>query len=181
MRVIAGSARGIVLAAPRNRATRPITDRVKETVFGILGDRVPLARVLDLYAGSGAIGIEALSRGAEHCCFVEHGREALAILRQNLERARLDDRAEVRAGEVLRFLAAFGGDRFDLAFLDPPFSERAILAPLERLVPHLSPRATVIVRRFWRTELPSVAGLIPWRERRLGETVVAFLEREEEQ
>ncbi len=73
MRVIAGTARGMPLTAPRDRATRPITDRVKETLFGILGDRVPGARVLDLYAGSGSVGIEALSRGAASVDFVERG------------------------------------------------------------------------------------------------------------
>ncbi|HEX2884297.1 MAG TPA: RsmD family RNA methyltransferase, partial [Candidatus Limnocylindria bacterium] len=77
MRVIAGSARGVPLAAPKDRSTRPITDRVKETLFAILGDRVPDARVIDLYAGSGAIGIEALSRGAAEAGFVERGREAV--------------------------------------------------------------------------------------------------------
>ena len=82
MRVIAGAARGIVLVAPRDRATRPIADRVKETLFAILGDRVPEARVLDLYAGSGAIGIEALSRGAAHATFVELARHALDVLRE---------------------------------------------------------------------------------------------------
>ena len=80
MRVIAGTARGIQLTAPRDRATRPITDRVKETLFGILGERVLDARVLDLYAGSGAVGIEALSRGAAQATFVEQGRAALAAI-----------------------------------------------------------------------------------------------------
>jgi 16S rRNA (guanine966-N2)-methyltransferase len=178
MRVIAGSARGIVLAAPRSRGTRPITDRLKETVFGILADRVIAARVLDLYAGSGAIGIEALSRGAASCCFVEHGREALLTLRRNVERARLEAGAEVIGGEVSSFLSSFSGEPFDLVFVDPPFAEPAILGPLERLVPHLAPSAIVVVRRFWRSGLPRVAGLVPRRERRLGETVVTFLEAE---
>src|SRR3990170_6777124 len=98
MRVIAGVARGQPLIAPRDRDTRPITDRVKETLFAILGDRVPDARVLDLYAGSGAIGIEALSRGALHATFVERGRDALAALGANLARTGLDASARVAAG-----------------------------------------------------------------------------------
>ena len=81
MRVIAGSARSISLVAPRDRATRPITDRVKETLFGILGARVLDARVLDLFAGSGAIGIEALSRGAAQATFVERSREGIGAIR----------------------------------------------------------------------------------------------------
>ena len=177
MRVIAGTARGMPLTAPRGKGTRPITDRVKETLFGILGERVLDARVLDLYAGSGSIGIEALSRGARSATFVERGRDALASLRDNLARTRLAEGAEVHAGDVERWLAsAPEGLAYDLAFLDPPYEERAILAPLERLAPLLAPGATVVVKRFWRTDVPPVEGLRPWRERRFGETALTFLE-----
>jgi 16S rRNA (guanine966-N2)-methyltransferase len=177
MRVIAGSARGVPLSAPRDRTTRPITDRVKETLFGILGDRVIDARVLDLYAGTGAIGIEALSRGAAHATFVEHGRQAVAMIRDNLERTHLAEAAEVRNSQVQRFLAGTdAGGSYDLAVLDPPYEERAILAPLERLVPLLAPGATVVVKHFWRTPIPTPEGLRPWRERRFGETALTFLE-----
>jgi 16S rRNA (guanine966-N2)-methyltransferase len=177
MRVIAGTARGVTLAAPRDRATRPITDRVKETLFGILGDRVVDAAVLDLYAGSGAIGIEALSRGAAHCTFVERSRQAVLILNANLARAGVADRGQVVTADVERFLDAGPERRYDLAVLDPPYEARAILAPLERLVPHLAPGGTVVVKRFWRTEVPAVAGLDARRERRFGETALTFLER----
>jgi 16S rRNA (guanine966-N2)-methyltransferase len=177
MRVIAGTARGVPLSAPRDRGTRPITDRVKETLFGILGERVLDARVLDLYAGSGAIGIEALSRGAAHVVFVERGREALRLIGSNLERTRLGAQAEVLGVTVERFLASAAASvRFDLAILDPPYEERDILAPLERLVPLLAPGAAVVVKHFWRTEMPSLEGLHPWRERRFGETALTFLE-----
>jgi 16S rRNA (guanine(966)-N(2))-methyltransferase RsmD len=179
VRVIAGTARGIRLAAPRDRATRPISDRVKETLFGILGERVPGARVLDLYAGSGAIGIEALSRGAAHCTFVERGREALAVLRENLDRVRLADLAMVRADDVERFLASGGAAGMDLVILDPPYAERAILPPLQRLAEDVPTPATVVVKTFWRTEIPPVAGLAVRRQRRFGETSLTFLERVE--
>jgi 16S rRNA (guanine(966)-N(2))-methyltransferase RsmD len=177
MRVIAGTARGIPLRAPRDAGTRPVTDRVKETLFGILGERVPGARVLDLYAGSGALGIEALSRGAEHATLVERGREALAAIRHNLARTGLEAGASVQGGDVMRFLAAPGEARFDLVFLDPPYAERAILAPLERVVPLLAPGGSVVVKHFWRTEVPVAAGLSVWRERRFGETALTFLGR----
>jgi 16S rRNA (guanine966-N2)-methyltransferase len=177
MRVIAGSAGGIRLDVPRDRATRPVTDRVKETLFAILGNRVLDARVLDLYAGSGAIGIEALSRGAVHATFVERGRDAVEVIRTNLQRTRLADAADVRATSVDRFLSgADYGDSYDLAFLDPPYEERDILAPLERLVPILAPAATVVVKAFWRTPIPALGGLRTWRERRFGETTLTFLE-----
>ncbi len=175
MRVIAGTARGVPLVAPRDRATRPITDRVKETLFAILGDRVLEAGVLDLYAGSGAIGIEALSRGAKSVTFVERGREALVALRTNLDRTRLGAGATVVAGEVLRVLEGQEPHRYQLAVLDPPYAEHAILAPLERLLPLLSADATVVVKHFWRTEVPVPDGLRTWRERRFGETSLTFL------
>lgn len=177
MRVIAGTARGVPLAAPRDRGTRPITDRVKETLFGILGARVLDARVLDLYAGSGAIGIEALSRGAAHATFVERQRGAVAVIRANLEKTRLAGEASVRAQEVGRFLDEPEGDPYDLVALDPPYAERAILAPLSGLAPWLAPGATVVVKHFWRTEVPPTPHLVVTRERRFGETMLTFLER----
>ncbi len=181
MRVIAGTAGGRTLQAPRSRATRPITDRVKESLFGILGERVPDARVLDLYAGSGAIGIEALSRGAARCTFVERGREALAVLRGNLTHTGLADLAVVVAGPVERFLDAKVTDRFELVMLDPPFAEHAILAPLRAVAPLLAPGATVVVRTFWRTEVPAPDELTVVRQRRFGETMLTFLERVDRQ
>ena len=178
MRVIAGSARGIVLTAPRDRGTRPITDRVKETLFGILGDRVLDARVLDLYAGSGAIGIEALSRGAHSATFVERQRNAVAAIRENLRRAHLEAGVQVHARAVEAFLRDPSGGPWDIAVLDPPYTERAILAPLESLLPSLAPGATVVVKHFWRTELGLPHGLVERRTRRFGETALTFLERE---
>jgi 16S rRNA (guanine966-N2)-methyltransferase len=175
MRVIAGTARGIPLTAPRDRGTRPITDRVKETLFGILADRVLDALVLDLYAGSGAIGIEALSRGAHTATFVEHARAPVAALRLNLERTRLGASASVHQERVERFLDAPAGAPWDLVFLDPPYEERAILAPLERVVPVLAFGGVVVVKHFWRTEVPAPPGMALSRTRRFGETALTFL------
>ena len=177
MRVIAGTARGVSLTAPRGDATRPITDRVKETLFAILGDRVPDARVLDLFAGSGAIGIEALSRGAERVDFVERDRNAMKALRSNLERTRLDEGAAVHELEVERFLASTNGE-WDVVVLDPPYEVRAIVAPLRALVPRLAPGASVVIKHFWRTEPPEVEGLAVVRQRRFGETMLTFMELE---
>lgn len=176
MRVIAGSARGLPLMAPRGERTRPITDRVKETLFAILGERVPDARVCDLYAGSGAIGIEALSRGAAAADFVEHDRAALNALRTNLERTRLAGQATVHALDVQRFLETTRAGPWDLVVLDPPYEARAIVAPLRGLAPHLAADASVVLKHFWRTELPEAEGLTVVRQRRFGETMLTFLE-----
>jgi len=176
MRVIAGTAGGLSLVAPRGRGTRPITDRVKETLFAILGDRVPDARVLDLYAGSGAVGIEALSRGASHVTFVERDREALTALRANLEHTGLAPSASVEPMDVERFLARPPAGRWDLVVLDPPYAQRAIVAPLQSLGPHLGSGATVVLKHHWRSEVPAIEGLAATRERRFGETMLTFME-----
>jgi len=179
MRVIAGTARGVPLAVPRGAATRPITDRVKETLFAILGDQMPGARVLDLYAGSGAIGIEALSRGAQQAVFVERDRGAVQALRANLVRTRLEEDARVHEVDVERFLA-LGEGPWDVVVLDPPYEVRDIVAPLSALVPHLAPGASVVIKHFWRTETPEVEGLAVTRQRRFGETMLTFLEAPDE-
>ncbi len=126
MRVIAGSAKGRRLAGPDTRETRPLTDRAREAVFSALAGLVTDAEVLDLYAGSGSIGIEALSRGALRVVFVETGREALQALRQNL--AGLGFGGTVVAQDVGDFLRTASG-RFDLIFFDPPWAlETRVLA-----------------------------------------------------
>lgn len=121
MRVIAGSAKGVRLA-PVPRGVRPVSDRAREGLFSSLAAEVPEARVLDLFAGTGALGIEALSRGAERATFVERHPAALRALRENLSRTRLGDRAEVIAADATRFVAGGReGDGFDLALADPPY------------------------------------------------------------
>ena len=119
MRVVAGSARGLRLRGPSSEGTRPISDRAKEALFNILGTDVVDARFLDLFAGTGAVGIEALSRGAASATFVERDREAVADVRANLEHTRLADRADVVAADVFRWLEG-GRGPYDLVFSGPP-------------------------------------------------------------
>ncbi len=180
MRVIAGTAGGIRLAAPKDDQTRPISDKVKESLFGMLGPRVVDARVLDLYAGSGAVGIEALSRGAAQVAFVERARSAVTVIRKNLDRTGLADRAQVHARSVEAFLGdpPLGAAGWDVAVLDPPYAERTLDVPLEALRPHLAPEALVVVKHFWRTPMPEAVGLAVVRTRRFGETMLTFLEEE---
>jgi 16S rRNA (guanine966-N2)-methyltransferase len=180
-RVIAGSAKGIRLAAP-GEGTRPLTDRVKQTLFAILEPDLEGARVLDLYAGSGAGGIEALSRGAAHVTFVERDRGAATAIQENLARARLADRASVVRDAVSAFLARPGVERFDLVLLDPPYEDTgALTETLERLgvadAP-LTDHARVVAKHFWRTAPPASVGLLASeRERRFGETALTFYRR----
>lgn len=131
-RVISGDAGGIPLKAPPGTGTRPTTDRTKESVFNILQAVCSGALVLDLFAGSGGLGIEALSRGASHAVFVEADRAVCAIIMKNLAKTRLADRAEVlcrEVGHALRELAA-QGRRFDLVFADAPYQRDFVLKTL---------------------------------------------------
>ncbi len=132
MRVVAGTFKGRRLTAPRGTRTRPTADRVREALFSMLGD-VGAARVLDLYAGSGALGIEALSRGADSVVFVERDHQALAAIERNL--AAVGAEATVVRQDVLRFLTHADG-AFDLVFCDPPYDSAAGLAgPLAEHLP----------------------------------------------
>lgn len=130
--MIAGSARGARLRRVPGTHTRPIGDRVKEALFSILSARLLNCRFLDLFAGTGSVGIEALSRGAAQALFIERDRAAIQTIRQNLHHTRLIERAEVRAGDVFRMLRQSPSEPFDLLFLAPPqyrgLWSRALLA-----------------------------------------------------
>ncbi len=123
MRVIAGSARGRRLATVDDSDTRPTLDRVKESVFGILQFDIEGAAVLDLFAGSGALGIEALSRGAASCVFVDRRRECTSVIRENVDKLGFTERARIQTGDYLAALNALEREeaRFKLVFLDPPY------------------------------------------------------------
>jgi len=121
MRIIAGSLRSRTLQAPPGLATRPTSGRLRETLFNVLAPRIEGAQLLDLYAGSGAVGIEAMSRGAAGVVFVERAAPALKVLRANLQQLELKDGVDVHAGNVSAFLRRETGAGFDIVFLDPPY------------------------------------------------------------
>ena len=120
MRVITGTARGRVLKELMGMETRPTTGKVKESLFSIIQFDIEGRRVLDLFAGTGQLGIEALSRGAAECVFVERRSDAVHLVQENLALCRLTDRAHVRQGDALAYLRS--GEKFDLVFLDPPYA-----------------------------------------------------------
>ena len=177
MRVIAGSAKGRTLDAPRNGTTRPATDRIRESLFAILEPILDDARVLDLFAGAGTLGIEALSRGAASAVFVERSAEALKALRKNLAATGFTDRTQVSAADVLAFLDAVAGP-FDLVFCDPPFADVAVLEATlahSRLMSALAPEASVVARvmKKHQPKLPDRARLL--RVKEIGEETLLFL------
>jgi 16S rRNA (guanine966-N2)-methyltransferase len=125
VRIVAGEWGGRRLQAPPGRGTRPTTDRVREAWMSVVAPLLPGARVLDLFAGSGALGLEALSRGASHAVFVEQAPAALRVIQANVAALAAADRAEVVRGDALRYAAALPPESFDLAFADPPYGTGA--------------------------------------------------------
>ena len=122
MRVISGKARGITLKTPQGQKTRPTADRVKEALFSIIQFDIPGARVLDLFGGTGQLGIEALSRGASQAVFVDFQEDACKLIRENLRRVGMSDQAQVVRGDYLAYLRTCR-ETFDLVLLDPPYAE----------------------------------------------------------
>jgi 16S rRNA (guanine966-N2)-methyltransferase len=182
-RVIAGSAKGIRLRAP-GAGTRPLADRVKQTLFAILEPELDGARVLDLFAGSGAGGIEALSRGASAAVFVEKDQGAAAVIDANLRAAGLaGPTATVIRWDVVRWLGEANSEvEFDLVLVDPPYAETELLTRVLELLgspdAHLAPDARVVAKHFWRDRPAERIGrLAHERDRRFGETALTFYRR----
>jgi 16S rRNA (guanine966-N2)-methyltransferase len=176
MRVVAGKLRGRRLRAVPGSATRPTSDRVREALFSIVGDRVLHARVLDLFAGTGALAIEALSRGAAAAVLVEQAPQAVGVIRANLEALDLDGVATVRRTKAEVYLRTQRDGPFDLVFLDPPYAIgvgvlAGLLARLERGA--LAPGALVALESSARAEPPPwPPGLRPDAPRRYGDTAL---------
>jgi 16S rRNA (guanine966-N2)-methyltransferase len=183
-RVIAGTARGHRLVAP-GEGTRPLSDRVKETLFAILEPELPGAAVMDMCAGSGAAGIEALSRGAARTVFVDSDPSAIRTIEENLRRTGLDGpRAAVRRGDAVAYLesrAAADGP-FGVVVVDPPYAAadllRELLDRLGAVGGPVVPGGRVVAKHFWRDRPPASVGLLASeRERRFGETALTFYRR----
>jgi 16S rRNA (guanine(966)-N(2))-methyltransferase RsmD len=174
LRVSGGEARGRRLKAPKN--IRPTQDMVKQAIFNMVGPRIEGARVLDLFAGSGALGIEALSRGAAHVTFVDQQPRGLAILRQNLDALGFKERAHVVRGDVVRWLelSLDAVHSADFVFLDPPYDDVVLDRALKVLDREVT-GATVIAEHSRRQQPPSLERLQINRQRRHGDTVLTVL------
>lgn len=182
MRVITGSARGRRLGELKGEATRPTTDKVKESIFDCIQFDVPDSRVLDLFAGTGQLGIEALSRGAKAAVFVDERTDAVKLVRENLALCRLDAGAQVICGDAMGYLNGVR-DRFDIIFLDPPYESGL----LERAIAHiakfdiLAPCGIMIAESPVDKALPALGkpyGI--FREHRYGKIKVTIYHREGE-
>ncbi|MDK1009792.1 MAG: 16S rRNA (guanine(966)-N(2))-methyltransferase RsmD [Actinomycetota bacterium] len=178
MRIIAGAAKGRRLKTPK-AGTRPMTGRARESLFSILGGRLAEARILDLYAGSGSLGLEALSRGASGVVFVEKDRAASVVLSENVERVGLGGR--VRTSDVRSFLRSEYA-QYDVVFLDPPYrdDDAEVFSVLELVDGVLAPGGIVVLHRQERNVVDPPEFLRSVDERRYGDAVVTMMERENE-
>lgn len=173
MRVITGTARGRRLKTLEGRDVRPTTDRVKEALFSIIQFELEGRTVLDMFAGSGQLGIEALSRGASKAVFVDSDKRAAAVVRENLEHTGLADRAEVYNADSLMFVRN-RGERFDIALLDPPYGRGILQRALEAVAPCMAENGVIICELPEKEEVPQRAGnLALFRRYRYGKTELA--------
>jgi 16S rRNA (guanine966-N2)-methyltransferase len=174
MRVIAGEAGSIRLVLPKGAQLRPTSDAVREALFSSLADEVRGARFLDVYAGTGAVGIEALSRGAASCVFVERDRRCVEAIRRNLQNTRLADRAVVSGADARRAIARVQQEYgpYDIVFIDPPYDDADAAIVAQKLLVATDPPGLLI---YQHSKYAPPAGLpAPEREQAFGETLLSW-------
>lgn len=181
MRIISGTSRGRRLSSIRGKNLRPTSDRVKESIFNILGDEIEGKVILDLFAGTGNLGIEALSRGARRVIFVEKGREALKVVRRNLLECGFLDQSDIIPKEVNQAIGFLQkkGEAFDLILMDPPYEKGWVLKTLDCLIsnPIHHESSIMVIEHSRRESLPEkIEGWHVIRQRKFGDTIVSFLE-----
>ena len=176
MRVIGGTAGGLHLKCLEGSNTRPTADRAKESLFNILSPYLDGSSVLDLFAGTGALGIEALSRGAKDCVFVDSSGDAAKIIKQNLDHTRLTEKAKLTVADADAVLKSIS-QKFDLIFLDPPYSQGLLPHILELISDSglLKHGGRVIAESDIKNKPPEkVGGLVKTREKKYGITIISF-------
>jgi 16S rRNA (guanine(966)-N(2))-methyltransferase RsmD len=170
MRIIAGTLKGRRLKAPTWDGLRPTSDKLRETLFNVVAARVPGARVLDCYAGTGAIGIEALSRGAAHVTFVDHDRRAVSLIAENLRHCGVENRYA-----IIRTPQSLPAESFELAVLDPPYDEPDLTASIAAAEPLMAPDGMLVLEHARRRPAPDGVGrLRKARDLVSGDSALAF-------
>ncbi len=180
MRVITGKARGVNLKTPEGMQTRPTTDRVKEAIFSIIHFDIPGARVLDLFGGTGQLGIEALSRGAKSAVFVDSGDKACALIKENLRRTKLEADGKVIRADYLEYLKRCR-ERFDIVLLDPPYAEVFLENALKKLaeIDILETGGIIVAERPVGKELPwDFPGFTRSKDYKYGQTLITLYRKD---
>lgn len=176
MRVITGKARGVQLKTPEGMLTRPTSDRVKEALFSIINFDLPGAKVLDLFGGTGQLGIEALSRGANSAVFVDAREDACKIIRENLKRTKLEEQGKVVRSDYLEYLRR-SKEKFDIIILDPPYAEVFLENALKCIteIDILQTGGIIVAERPLGKELPwEFEGFIRSRDYKYGSTLLTI-------
>ena len=176
MRVISGKARGVALKTPEGQRTRPTADRVKEAMFSIVQFDLPGARVLDLFAGTGQLGIEAISRGAKNAVFVDAEETACRLIRENLRKARMEQEGTVIRSDYLAYLSTCR-DAFDIIFLDPPYAEVFLENAIKKIteIDILQSGGIIITERPFGKDLPwDFPGFVRSKDYKYGKTLLAL-------
>jgi 16S rRNA (guanine966-N2)-methyltransferase len=178
MRIIAGDFKGRRLKAPTWKGVRPTSDRLRETLFNILAPRIAGARVLDGFAGTGAVGIEAVSRGAVHVTFIENDRRAAALIEQNVSLCGIQDGFAIRRGDLASVLTTLPADTvFDIIVLDPPYDSAGLEETLDAAAARLAPGGLLVLEHATRREPDIPASLIRMRKVKSGDSTLTFLGR----
>ena len=185
MRVISGSAKGRKLKAPPGLNTRPITDMIKGALFNVWGSEVIDAKLLDLFAGSGSVGIEALSRGAEKVVFVDKSNQAIKVIKENLSNCGFEKAGQLYQGDIFQALGALArqGERFNLIYIDPPFNNTEIFCDVMEVLDKIdifAPDHILVIRTPRKMEMPSFTRLIKYRQKSYGESSLHYYCRQEE-
>ena len=181
MRVIAGRFKGRRLKSPGWSGLRPTSDKLRETLFNIVAPRIAGARVVDGFAGTGALGIEALSRGAAHVVFIEKHRRAAALIEENLKACGVEDGYTIWCAEVASALDGLpAADAFDLILLDPPYDSDNVLAALKAAARHLTGEGLVVLERASRREPADTTTLRRVRDVKSGDSTLTFFTRRDE-
>ncbi|WCN39045.1 16S rRNA (guanine(966)-N(2))-methyltransferase RsmD [Aneurinibacillus uraniidurans] len=183
MRVVSGSKKGHPLQAVSGKGTRPTVDKVKESIFNMIGPYFDGGLALDLYAGTGGLGIEALSRGVERCIFIDANRKAVSVVYKNLDATGLRDQAEVYCNDANRALNALAKRElvFDLVFLDPPYAEQKIESQLGIMNDHglLASGALIVAEHDAKDKMcEQIADIVKIRETTYGQTVITIYRKE---
>jgi 16S rRNA (guanine(966)-N(2))-methyltransferase RsmD len=178
MRIVSGTLKGRHLGAPTWEGLRPTADKLRETLFNVLAPRIGGARVLDGFAGTGAVGIEALSRGAAHVTFVERDPRAVALIKANLDRCGIVDRYAIIRARFADTARPPDGEAFDIIFLDPPYGARELLEAVQSAAPLVDDQTLLVVEHARRDPAPeSVAALVRTRVLISGDSALAFYRR----
>ena len=185
MKIIAGMWKGIFLKHPPPELSRPTQERVKKSLFDILGPRIQEGEVLDLFAGSGSLGIEALSRGAKEVIFVEWNSLCMKLLKENLEKLRARKKAVCFEENVLKAIGKLAREKrtFDLIFMDPPYNKEVTIKCLRSIGKYdiLNPNAILVIRHSRKESLPPEADdLNLWRQEHYGQTLLSFYRKNSE-